>query len=165
MQYTNGKYSNGSPGINESDPGSRGNPFDRGYLGFDEEEEQENNKPGAGEQRPARKRKRLVGTALFLLLLAGVGAGIWLISGGQKTKITVPVRDNTQSTDQAAARNNDDVTAQAIAEVRGATVSPAPVPSASPLPVAPAAGTGTIVMPTTPVTVPMERVAGTVSPA
>jgi hypothetical protein len=103
-----------------------------------------------------------VGAALFLLLLAGAGAGIWLLSGGQKTRVTVPVRDNSQRTDQAAARNNDDVTAQAIAEVRGATASPAPAPSASPVPVAPAAGAGTIVMPTTPVTVPM---AGTVSPA
>src|SRR5262245_21093897 len=160
MQYTNGTFHNETPGT-EHGPGKRGDPFDQGYLGFDEDDEdKENNKSGAGE-RPPRKRKRAVGAALFLLLLAGAGAGIWLMSGGgSKTKVTVPVRDNAQRTDQA--RNNDDVTAQAIAEVRGATASPAPATSASPAPVAPEAGAGTIVMPTTPVTVPM---AGTVSPA
>ncbi len=162
MEYTNGKYHNGAPGVTERDSGTQGGPFDRDYLDFDEEEEKENNTPGAGE-RPLRKRKHAVGAALFLLLLAGAGAGIWLMfGGGNKTRVTVPVRDNSQRTDQAAARNSDDVTAQAIAEVRGATASPAPAPSASPAPVAPEAGAGTIVMPTTPVTVPM---AGTVSPA
>src|SRR5262245_14395879 len=113
MQYTNGKYSNGSPGVTEGNPDTRGYPFDQDYPGLDEDQDKEINKPDFAERRP-RKRKRLVGAVLFLLLLAVAGAVIWLMSGGQKTRVTVPVRDNAQRTDQAAARNNDDVTAQAI---------------------------------------------------
>src|SRR5262249_15125242 len=80
-----------------------------------------------------------------------------LFGGGGGTKVNVPVRDNAQRTDQSA-RGGEDATAQAIAEVRSATASQTPAASASP-------GTGTtvatgeprtIVVPSTPVTVPLE---------
>src|SRR5262245_24032659 len=158
--YTNGRYQNDSPGLSERDPGLQGDPLDRNYQDFDDDEK---NKTGEEVPRLRGKRGRLVGVVLFLLLLSFVGTGIWLMFGGNKTKINVPVRDDAQKSDQA--RSNDDVTAEAIAEARGATVSPPPALSASPVPATPAAGAGTIIVPTTPVTVPMEGVGGTVSPA
>jgi hypothetical protein len=158
--YTNGRYQNDSPGLSERDPGLQGDPLGQNYQDFDDDEK---NKTGEEEPRLRGKRGRLVGVVLFLLLLSFVGTGIWLMFGGNKTKINVPVRDNAQKSDQA--RSNDDVTAEAIAEVRGATASPTPGLSASPVPATPAAGAGTIIVPTTPVTVPMEGVGGTVSPA
>src|SRR5262245_25206230 len=155
--YTNGIYQNDSPNAPRRDPGMQGDPLDRNYQDFDDDEK---NKIGAEEPRPRGKRGRLVGLVLFLLLLAFVGAGIWLMFSGNKTKINVPVRDNAQKSDQS--RSNDDVTAEAIAEVRGATTSPTPALS---VPATPAASAGTIIVPTTPATVPMEGVGGTVSPA
>ncbi len=160
---TNGLYQNGAPGVTEYDPGLQGNSLDQDYMDLDDDESK---KSAVEDQQTARKpRRRFVGATLLLLLLAVVGAGIWLIFGGQKTKINVPVQDNAQRTGQTGARNNDDVTAQAIAEIRDVAASPSPAPSVSPAPVAPAAGSGTIIMPTTPVTVPMEGLGGTVSPA
>jgi hypothetical protein len=159
----NGPYRNGAPGTAQRDQGAQGDPLDQDYLSFDYDEK---GKTDVEEQQPVRKRRRLVGVALLLLILALAVAGIWLMfGGGGKTRINVPVRDNAQKTDQAAVRNNDDVTAQAIAEIRSAAASPTPGLSASPAPGAPAAGPGTIVLPTTPVTVPMEGTVGTVSPA
>ena len=86
-----------------------------------------------------------------------------MFGGGARTKVNVPVRDNAQRTDQAA-RGGDDATAQAIAEVRSATASPTPAASASPAigTTEATGGTRTIVVPTTPVTVPIE---GASSPA
>jgi hypothetical protein len=157
----NGLYQNGAPATTQHDPVTQDDPFAQDYISFDGDEQ---HKTEIDEQRPDRKRGRLVGGAIFLLVLAAAGAGIWMMmSGNQKTKINVPVRE-TQKTDQAASRNNEDVTAQAIAEIRGATTSPTPALSASPVPAAPVAGPATIIMPTTPVTVPMEGVGGTVSP-
>ncbi len=158
---TNGLYQNDAPVVTEHDPGLQGNSLDQDFLDIDIDEKE---KAVAEEQQNARRpRKILVGATFFLLLLAVVGAGIWLMFGGQKTKIDVPVRDNAQKADQS--RNNDDVTAQAIAEVRDVAASPSPAPTAPPVSAAPATGAGTIIMPTTPVTVPMEGVGGTVSPA
>jgi hypothetical protein len=159
----NGPYHNGAPGTTQRDPAMQGDPFAQDYMSFDDDEQE---RESAEQQRPARKRRRLlVGSTIFLLVLAVAVASIWMMSGGgRKTKINVPVRE-TQQPDHAAARNNEDVTAQAIAEVRGATASATPALSASPVPAAPVAGAGTIIMPTTPVTVPIEGVGGTVSPA
>jgi len=63
-----------------------------------------------------------------------------------------------------AARDPESVTAQSIAEVRGVTAAPAPAPSASPATGTSeaAGGTRTIIVPTTPITVPIE---GASSPA
>src|SRR5215475_5078543 len=115
-------------------------------------------------RRTARRRKRIAGAALFLLVLIAAGAGLWmLLGGGAGVKVNVPVRDNSQRTDQAA-RGGDDATVQAIAEVRSATASPTPAASASPM-IGTTVATGeprTIVVPTTPVTIPIE---GASSPA
>ena len=115
-------------------------------------------------RRDRRRRKRLAGASILLLVLVVAGAGLWMMSGGAGTKINVAVRDNSRGIDPSAARNNDDVTAQAIDEVRGAIATP---PPATTVTVAPGAtgATGTIVMPTTPVTVPLEGVGGVVSSA
>jgi hypothetical protein len=160
----NGLYQNGAPGGTQPDPVTQSDALDQDYLSFDEDGE--NGKTFAEEQQPPRNRsrRRWVGATIFFLVLIVAGTVIWtMFGGGKKTRINVPVRDNAQRTDQATARNNDDVTAQAIAEVRTTTASPTPALSASPAPVSPAAGAGTIIMPTTPVTIPMEGV--TVSPA
>ena len=121
------------------------------------------------EHRAPRRRNRLVGGVFFLLVLAVGGTGLWMMSGSNKTRVNVPVRDTARGIDSSAARNNDDVTAQAIAEVRGAIAAPAPAASTSPPPATSTTGateaTRTIVMPTTPVTVPLEGVGGTSSPA
>jgi len=85
-----------------------------------------------------------------------------MFSGGDK-KVDLRVRDNINKTEQAT-HDPESVTAQAIAEVRGATAAPAPSPSASPAigTTETAGGTRTIIVPTTPVTVPVE---GASSPA
>jgi hypothetical protein len=101
-------------------------------------------------QRSPRRHKRLVG-ALILLALVGGAAGFWILSGGGKTRITVPVRDNTRN-DAAPSRNSDDVTAQAIAEVRSAIAAQTPSVSSSPQ----SRGAGTAITGTTPVTMPRE---------
>jgi hypothetical protein len=82
---------------------------------------------------------------------------MWMLLSGGGKKVELRVRDNTDKTEQAA-RDPENVTAQAIAEVRGVTATPAPAAS-----VPPAMGTSeakgetrTIVEPATPVTVPIE---------
>jgi hypothetical protein len=83
---------------------------------------------------------------------------LWVVTGDRgKTKINLPVKD--ASAPQGASgitRNPDDVTAEAIAEVRSAATTATPVTSASPLP---AAGH---ITPDTPVTAPIEGIGGTV---
>ena len=120
---------NGAVGVAERETGDTRGSFRRPLRGLDDEE---NDKTDAEERRPGRKRKRLVGAAIFFLVLIAAGAGLWMMfGGGARTKVNVPVRDNAQKTDQAA-RGGDDATAQAIAEVRSATASPTPAASASP---------------------------------
>jgi len=150
----------GSAGIAEGETGETQDSFVAPYGAF---EDDENDKAGAEEQRPGRKRKRLIGAAIFFLILIAAGTGLWMMFGGARTKVNVPVRDNAQRTDQAA-RGGDDATAQAIAEVRGATASQTPAAKASPAigTTDAAGGTRTIVVPTTPVTVPID---GASSPA
>jgi hypothetical protein len=149
---------NGPAGVAERETGETQDSFVAPYAAF---EDDENNKAGAEEQRHSRKRKRLVGAAIFFLILIAAGAGLWVtFGGGARTKVNVPVRDNAQRTDQAA-RGGDDATAQAIAEVRRATASPTPAPSASPAigTTDAAGGTRTIVAPATPVTIPIDGAA------
>jgi hypothetical protein len=153
---------NSSVGVAERETGETPDPFAAPYGAFDDEV---NDKTDAEEQRPGAKRKRLIGAAIFMLVLIATGAGLWMMfSGGARTKVNVPVRDNAQRTDQAA-RGGDDATAQAIAEVRSATATPSPAASASPAPgtIEAIGGTRTIIVPTTPVTVPIEGVGDTVS--
>src|SRR5262245_36474537 len=153
---------NGSVGVAERETGQTQDPFVAPYGVFDDDDKDETD---AEERRPGGKRKRLIGVAIFFLILIFAGAGLWMMfSDGARTRVNVPVRDNAQRIDQAA-RGGDDATAQAIAEVRGATATPSPAVSASPVPgrIEAPGGTRTIIVPTTPVTVPIDGVGDSVS--
>ena len=109
--------------------------------------------------RARRKRGKLIGglVALATLVLAA-GLLFWVTTGGKK-KIDLPVRDRSAQTDQGTARDADDVTAQAIAEIRAASTSPSsassPAPSTSTTPNASSA----------PVTIPLGGTVTTVEAA
>jgi len=138
------------------------------YLSLDDEEVDKGEPLGdPSRRRPASRRKRIAGASLFLLVLIAAGAGLWMLfGGGSGTRVNVPVRDNARRTDQGE-RGGDDVTAQAIAEVRSATASPTPATSASST-IGTAGATGetrTIVVPTTPVTVPIETASSSATEA
>jgi hypothetical protein len=87
--------------------------------------------------RARRKRGKVVGGLVVLAtLVAAAGLFVWVTTGGKK-KIDLPVRDRNAQTDQATARDAEDVTAQAIAEIRAAaspTAASSPAPSASTTP-------------------------------
>src|SRR5262245_7877842 len=90
---------NGSVGVAEHEPGDTQDPF-AAYAPLEDDEQ---DKTGGEEQRPGRKRKRLIGAAIFFLILIAIVAGLWMMfSGGARTKVNVPVRDNAQKTDQTA---------------------------------------------------------------
>jgi hypothetical protein len=145
---------NGPAGVAERETGDTQDPFAATYAMTEDDEK---DKTDAEEQRPGRKRRRLIGAAIFFLILIAAGAGMWMMLSGGGKKVDLRVRDNTGKTEQAA-RDPESVTAQAIAEVRAATATPAPVASASPtMGTSEAKGeTRTIVVPTTPITVPIE---------
>jgi hypothetical protein len=156
----NDRRHNGPAGVAERETGETRDPFGATYAALDDDEK---DITAIEERRPGRKRKRLIGAAIFFLILIAAGAGLWMMLGGGGKKVDLRVRDNASKTGQAA-RDPESVTAQAIAEVRGATANPTPAASASQ-----ATGTAeamggprTIVVPTTPVTVPVE---GASSPA
>lgn len=87
--------------------------------------------PGDGTQEKSSgpKRRRKVRGILFLaiLALAAIGFFFWP-TGGSKKKIDLAVRDRSAEAERADTKKIDDVTAQAIAEVR-ATASPSPSPA------------------------------------
>jgi hypothetical protein len=152
-----GLYHNGGAEITDEIPGAEGND----HLNF-EDDDKDLAEDDERESARKRKRKRLVGLILALIILAASGAGLWMILGSRKTKIRIPVRDNTKKIDQSTtgSTDNNSVTAQAIADVRSAvgspTPSPPPSPSPSPIPVK--GVTGATVMSTIPVTVAMDGV-------
>ena len=83
---------------------------------------------------------RFLGGVVILATLALAIIGLFFWIGGGKKKIDLAVRDRSAQTDQATARDAEDVTAQAIAEVRGGSnAAPAPSPVAAPA-TAPTAG-------------------------
>lgn len=93
-------------------------------------------------RRASRRRRRWAGLAIFALLIMASGLMLWSMFGDRgKTKIDLQVRDPRRTNSVSPA--SDDVTAQAIAEIRAA---------ASPSPAIPAVAAG----PNTPVTVPLE---------
>src|SRR5215831_20551690 len=112
----------GPAGVAEREAGDTEDPFVAPNATLENEEK---DKADDEERRPGRKRKRLVGAAIFFLILIAAGTGLWMMFGGGAKKIEVRVRDNTNKTEQTA-RDPESVTAQAIAEVRGATATPAP---------------------------------------
>jgi hypothetical protein len=108
--------------------------------------------------RARRKRGKLIGGLVVLATLAlTAGLFFWMTTDGKK-KINLPVQDRSAQTDQATARDAEDVTAQAIAEIRAAA-SPAaassPAPSTSTTPNASSA----------PVTIPLGGTVTTVEAA
>src|SRR5262245_46098062 len=107
---------NGPAGVAECESGETRDPFVAPYGAFDDDDK---DKTDAKERRPGRKRKRLIGAAIFILIFIAAGAGLWLIFGGGGKKVDLRVRDNADKTEQAA-RDPESVTAQAIAEVRSA---------------------------------------------
>lgn len=87
-----------------------------------------------GPKTTGGKRRRLVRGFVILATLAAlvIGFFFWITGSGQK-KIDLAVRDRSAQAEATAPQKIDDVTAQAIAEVRsGASASPAPSSAAAP---------------------------------
>ena len=93
--------------------------------------------PSQGEEAPKTaggKRRRLISGFLVLAILALIVIGFffWTAGSGRK-KIDLPVRDRSAQAEQPTQQKIDDVTAQAIAEVRsGSGAAPSPSPAAAP---------------------------------
>lgn len=106
-----------------------------------------------------RRRKLIIGMLLILLLIGSVAFALYFMLGGNRTPLNLRVRDTRPHDAKAkeTLRNPDDVTSQAIAEVRSATPEPSP-------PVSPTSNGSARVSPNTPVTVPIESLGGTISP-
>src|SRR5262249_52715001 len=106
----------------------------------------------------AKRGKLLRGFVILMTLaLAAIGVLFWMTGGGKK-KIDLAVRDRGAQVEQGASQKIDEVTAQAIAEVRSvsnAAPTPSPMVAPSPAPAAAAARD------TAPVTVP--QLGGTVT--
>src|SRR5262249_52495029 len=118
--------------------------------------QEQNTEEGAA---PRRKRGKVSGGVVVLAtLFLAVALFFWMTTGGKK-KIDLPVRDRSAQTDQATAHNAEDVTAQAIAEIRTAAASPtsasSPAPSANTTPNASSA----------PVTIPLGGTVTTIETA
>jgi hypothetical protein len=117
---------------------------------------------GEKEKSVSARRRKLVRGFLVLaaLALVVIGSFFWM-AGGNKKKIDLAVRDRSAQAEQPTSQKIDDVTAQAIAEIRnGAGASPAP----SPIVTDPSAKTGAV-RDTTPVTIPLGGTVGTVEGA
>jgi hypothetical protein len=73
-----------------------------------------------------RRRKRLIGGVLLLVMLAILGIAIYLMVGG-RTPVNLRVRDTRPQEVNVgnSHRTLEDVTAEAIAEVRSSTPAPA----------------------------------------
>jgi hypothetical protein len=121
---------------------------------------EEDQSPGAERPKAAGgKRRRRIRGFLFLAMLALIGVGVFFwISGSGRKKIDLAVRDRAAPPDQPTPQN-DDLTAQAIAEVRSATsASPSPSPASAAVEtstVADTAARGATARDTAPVTVPL----------
>jgi hypothetical protein len=134
-------------------------PFDNEFIDFSEGEESFAAESSRSDKR--RKNKRLTGVFLLLLLVASVAVALYFMFGGKRTPVNLNVRDTRTQAEktQSAKQSPEDVTSQAIAEVRSATGEAVP-----PLPPAPGANTtGSRVSPTAPVTIPVDGIGGTVT--
>ncbi len=150
-------------GVAPSDPATaEADSIGSEYVVFDAEGLDAPATEAAHQSKSHRRRKLVIGTILILLLIGSIMLALYFMLGGDRTPLNLRVRDTRTQESKAkeAQRNPDDVTSQAIAEVRSAT--PEPNPPASPTPTAP---TGSAhVSPNTPVTVPIESLGGTVGP-
>lgn len=138
---------------------TRSEPFDNELIDFSEGEESFAAESSRSDKR--RKNKRVTGVFLLLLLVASVAVALYFMFGGKRTPVNLNVRDTRTQAEktQAAKQSPEDVTSQAIAEVRSATGDAAQ-------PVSPTPGantTGSRVSPTAPVTIPVDGLGGTVA--
>lgn len=135
-------------------------PFDSEFISFDPEGEESF---AAETSRPnkRRKSKRVTGAVLMLLLVASVAVALYFMLGGNRTPVNLNVRDTRTQADktQGPRQSPDDVTSQAIAEVRSATGEA--VPTAPPTPGA--STNDSRVSPAAPVTIPVDGLGGTVT--
>ncbi|MCI0392557.1 MAG: hypothetical protein MOB07_27815 [Acidobacteria bacterium] len=149
---------NGRHGVGVSSPASPDagdmDDFSK-YVGIETIHAQDEEQGG----RARRKRGKVIGGLVVLAtLVLAAGIFFWVMTGGKK-KIDLPVRDRSAQTDQGTARDAEDMTAQAIAEIRAASTSPtsasSPAPSTSTTPNASSA----------PVTIPLGGTVTTVEAA
>lgn len=143
--------SNGHHSVGVSDPAlptiEPGDDFSRlKYVDVEDAPPLDEGKPKTS---GAKRRKWVRGfVILATLVILVIGFYFW-VAGSRGKKIDLAVRDRGAQGEQGAPQTTDDVTAQAIAEVRsGASASPAPSPAAAAS--APDAAIGA-----TPVTIPL----------
>ncbi len=149
-------------GVTSTDPTATGfNSADADFLLFDAEGAFAPATEPASDRKKSRRRRIITGAILMLLLIAGVVVAIYFMLGGNRTPVNLKVRDTRaqDSKPQAKPQNPDDVTSQAIAEVRGATSEASPTVSTTPNVTTDVTRT----MPAMPVTVPIEGLGGTVN--
>jgi hypothetical protein len=137
----NGWKPDGVVGIKDSErSGFQEEPFE--WNASEEELGKSDEALDQARHRASRRRRRWAGFAIFALLIVASGLMLWSMFGDRgKTKIDLQVRDPRKT--NSGSPGSDDVTAQAIAEIRAA---------ASPAPAIPAVAAGS----NTPVTVPLE---------
>ncbi len=163
----NGNHKIGSvgagTGVTSNDPAAATgfNPLDAEFVDFDAQGADAPATEAASNKKKNRRRRIITGVILMLLLAAGVAVLIYFMLGGNRTPLSLKVRDTRvqDSKTQAKPQNPDDVTSQAIAEVRSAT--PEANPTVPPTPKVMTEGTRTSTA--TPVTVPIEGLGGTVT--
>ncbi|MGA9772973.1 MAG: hypothetical protein WBV94_28335 [Blastocatellia bacterium] len=136
-------------------------PLDDARIAFDAED-MDSPAVESSRQNKLRHSKRIIGALLLLLLVASVAVALYFMTGGNRSRLDVNVRDTRPQAEKssAARQNPDDVTSQAIAEVRSATNEAKPPVTQLPDVTAGASQ----VSPNAPVTVPLDGPGGTVSP-
>src|ERR1044071_1888308 len=111
-------------GVAQSDPAAPGaHSTGSEYVGFDAEGLDAPATEVTHQSKGRRRRKLIIGTLLILLLIVSVAFALYFMLGGNRTPLNLRVRDTRtqESKTKEAQRNPDDVTSQAIAEVRSAT--------------------------------------------
>ncbi|MCI0389671.1 MAG: hypothetical protein MOB07_13040 [Acidobacteria bacterium] len=119
-----------SPGVGVSNPLSPniGPETGEDFSGLKYVDIEAASPPDGEKEKPsgAKRRKLIRGLAvLATLALVVIGFFFWIATSGRK-KIDLAVRDQNAQAEQPTPQKGDDVTAQAIAEVRGAAASPDP---------------------------------------
>jgi hypothetical protein len=154
----NGWHRNSAVNVTERLPidtrtgATEGDPFANAFVAFEESGETGNASPASDRLRTGRWRKRVIGATLCAMVAAVAGVCLWVATGDQgKTRIDLPVRDS-QGVGGPAAVSPDDVTAEAIAEIRGAAHAPSPAAAAPSPPTSGAAA------PAAPVTAPADAI-------
>src|SRR5262245_31922979 len=93
-------------------------PFDSDFIAFDTEDA---NSLAAESSRAKKRRRsrRVTGAVLLLLFIASVAIALYFMLGN-RTPVNINVRDTRTQAEktQSAKQSQEDVTSQAIAEVR-----------------------------------------------